>query len=152
MNRFPQVLSEALREWTNLRSFTLTPYQYPQALVTQTLETLPQCSYLRSLTVSGTCCSEVVPLLIKIGNLESLTIDSPGRAILNFMPEWLEHLSMTLTGLHLKVSLSCARKLSTHESHQSYRTIVALSPLVYFVRLFPSAPNSERLLWGSHTP
>ncbi|KAK7694427.1 hypothetical protein QCA50_001613 [Cerrena zonata] len=103
MNRFPQTLSEALREWTNLRSFALTPYRYPQELILTTFETLPQCLSLRDLTVNASCCSEeAVPLLVRICSLENLTIESPGRAILNLMPEWLNRLSSTLTGFHLK--------------------------------------------------
>ena len=101
---FPQVLSEALLEWTNLRSFVFTPHRYPEALINAALKTLPKCSLLQDLTVNETCCTEeTAPTLTKIIGLERLAIEGPRRAILNLIPEWLGRLSTTLTGLHLKV-------------------------------------------------
>ncbi|CAL1696514.1 unnamed protein product [Somion occarium] len=103
INTFPDLLCHALGQWTNLRSFTFAPLEYPDVLITQTLDSLPLCDSLRSLTVGSPCCSEdAAPLLVQVESLESLTIENPSRAILNIMPDWLNRLSGTLTTLRFR--------------------------------------------------
>ena len=132
---FPQVLSEALLEWTNLRSFVFTPHRFPEALINTTLETLPKCSLLQDLTVNETCCTEeTAPTLTKIIGLKKLTIEGPRRAILNLIPEWLERLSTTLTGLHLKVFHTCWGIVTLNLQTRPSRTIVVPSHPVFSAR------------------
>ena len=132
---FPQVLSEALLEWTNLRSFVFTPHRYPEALINAALETLPKCSLLQDLTVNETCCTEeTAPTLTKIIGLKKLTIEGPRRAILNLIPEWLERLSTTLTGLHLKVFNSCYVSVILKAQTRFSRTIVVRLHPVFSAR------------------
>lgn len=44
------------------------------------------------------------PLLSEIDGIKQLTLDGPGRTVLNLLPDWLGRLSETLTELHLEVS------------------------------------------------
>ena len=132
---FPQVRSEALLECTNLRSFVFTPHRFPEALLNTTLETLPKCSLLQDLTVHETCCTEeTASTLTKIVGLKKLTIEGPRRAILNLIPEWLERLSTTLTGLHLKVFNSCYVSVILKAQTRFSRTIVVRLRPVFSAR------------------
>lgn len=46
-----------------------------------------------------------VPIITQIRGLKRLELHGPTRAILELLPEWLNHLSETLKEVHLKVNL-----------------------------------------------
>ncbi|KAF5375445.1 hypothetical protein D9615_007974 [Tricholomella constricta] len=96
-------IAHAIEKFINLSKLTLCPITYHQSLFTKTLELLPALTHLRELTVNSSCMgSETAPLLTRIEGLRKLTLRSPGRLILDSLPGWLERLSPTLVGLHLK--------------------------------------------------
>jgi len=64
-----------------------------------------QSPHLSEVTVNPSCTRDTMaPLLVQINHLHRLTLSSPGRIILDLLPEWLGRLSKTLVGLHLTVS------------------------------------------------
>ncbi|KAG5643186.1 hypothetical protein DXG03_001390 [Asterophora parasitica] len=100
---FCDTLASAIEKFTNLSKITLCPSTFHETFLAKSLEILPSLTHLRDLTVNSSCMgSETVPLLVQINQLCKLTLHSPGRLILNALPEWLERLSPTLIGLHLK--------------------------------------------------
>ncbi|KAI9061905.1 hypothetical protein FKP32DRAFT_1575048 [Trametes sanguinea] len=102
VNTFPAQLKSAVECWQNLQIIVFAPKQYPDHLFTDTLPLLSQLPLLQSLAVNGTCTDEQHSIkLVHIIQLESLTIESPTRAILQRLPEWLEQLAGTLRALRL---------------------------------------------------
>ncbi|KAJ3482735.1 hypothetical protein NLI96_g6777 [Meripilus lineatus] len=103
LNAFSQTLKDAIQQWINLCSFTLTPSTYPSDLVETIIPQISKCSHLRELTVGSLCGSdENAHLLVQILGLESLTIQDPKSAILQLLPEWLDRLKGTLISLGLQ--------------------------------------------------
>ena len=83
----------------------MIPSTYHEDLIMESLPVVKNSIHLSKLAVNSSCMSDsIAPVLTEIKRLRNLTLYGPGRAILNLLPEWLERLSKTLTGLHLKVS------------------------------------------------
>ncbi|KAH8093137.1 hypothetical protein BXZ70DRAFT_441460 [Cristinia sonorae] len=100
-NNFSYVLRDAVQLWSNLSLVTLAPKQAPKELTDVVLPAMSSYS-LRSLTISSACFSEeALRLLLHFKRLEELTIISPGRGMLQVLPEWLPYLSATLTMFRL---------------------------------------------------
>jgi hypothetical protein len=105
LNTLPSTISTAIRMFENLSSLTLTPSTYHEDLFTESLSVFKNSAHLSKLSVNSSCMGETTaPLLTEIDGIRKLTLHGPGRTILNLLPDWLERLSKTLTGLHLKVS------------------------------------------------
>ncbi|RPD58526.1 hypothetical protein L226DRAFT_489951 [Lentinus tigrinus ALCF2SS1-7] len=102
LNKFPAHLKAAVECWPNLQTVVFSPAQYHETTFTDTLPLLLRLSALRDLAVNGACASDTLaPVLVQLRGLESLTIQSPGRAILQLLPGWLAELRPTLRKLHL---------------------------------------------------
>lgn len=98
-------IAGAIERFSNLSRITLCPITFHETLFKESLSLLPKLVHLRELAVNSSCMeSETAPLLTRIEGLRRLTLHSPGRTILDSLPEWLSRLSPTLTGLHLRVS------------------------------------------------
>ena len=69
------------------------------------LSILIKMNTLNAVEANASCFDELrAPNLVKLGNLRKLSLISPGRAILQLLPDWLSRLSETLVELHLRVS------------------------------------------------
>ncbi|OSD03857.1 hypothetical protein PYCCODRAFT_1365235 [Trametes coccinea BRFM310] len=102
VNRFPAQLKSAVECWRHLQIVVFAPKQYPDHLFADILPLLSRLPLLRSIAVNGACADEQLSnSLVQILQLESLTIESPTRAILQRLPEWLERLVGTLRSLRL---------------------------------------------------
>ncbi|KAI8992763.1 hypothetical protein BD414DRAFT_482144 [Trametes punicea] len=102
MNKFPAQLKSAVECWPVLNVVTLSPKTYHESVFTDVLPLLGRLSFLRSLTVNAACTDEQhTPTLVQIRQLESLTIESPTRAILQRLPDWLAELQKTLRTFRL---------------------------------------------------
>lgn len=107
INRLSTYLKVAIESWPHLNTLVFAPKKHHDALFTEVLPLLPQLGCLRSLTVNVSCADEKhVPELVQLRDLRSLTIQSPTRALLQSLPQWLEELQSTLRDLRLMVSLS----------------------------------------------
>ncbi|KAF8637140.1 hypothetical protein AX17_003044 [Amanita inopinata Kibby_2008] len=103
LNSLPTTLSNAVQNFHKLRAITLTPALYHEDVFTQTLHALKNISTLTDLTVNSSCIDAPrAPLIVQIHGLDRLEMRDPTRAILDALPEWLDRLSGTLKGLHLK--------------------------------------------------
>ena len=104
LNKLSSRLKELIQCWPNIQTVVLAPSQFHENVFTDVLPLLLELSALRHLTVNTSCTNEShAPLLAQLRNLESLTIQSPSRAVLQLLPEWLEALSPTLRRFHLMV-------------------------------------------------
>ena len=93
-----------IKLFINLRSIHLVPMTYHEELFMSTLPILVDMNALNEVKVNASCFDEPrAPNLVKLGNLRKLTLISPGRAILQLLPDWLNRLSGTLVELHLRV-------------------------------------------------
>ena len=102
------MLRDTLRKFTNIRSVKFVPATFHEDVFVDSLKLLPNLhTSLRELILSSSCTSdeEKVSLLTGIKGLYKLALHSPGRAILQHLPEWLEKNSSTLNELHLLVRL-----------------------------------------------
>jgi hypothetical protein len=118
------VLRDALRKFTNIRSVKFVPATFHEDVFVDSLKLLPNPhTSLRELTLSSSCTSdeEKVSLLTGIKGLCKLALHSPGRAILQHLPEWLENNSSTLDELHLLVR---PRPRKESLRHASYLTLL----------------------------
>ncbi len=107
-NALSEALPGALRAFGNLRTVVFTPVTYYAELFTAPLGVLLNSNALTELTVTAACAGDThAPPLVQLGGLRSLTLVSPGRAILELLPNWLARLVGTLEELHLKVRLGC---------------------------------------------
>lgn len=105
INTLSKYLKTAVESCPNLNTLVFAPKKHHEALFTSVLPLLPQLGCLRSLTVNVSCADEKhVPALVQLRNLESLTIQSPTRALLQSLPQWLEELQSTLRDFRLTVS------------------------------------------------
>lgn len=103
-------MKTAVESWPNLNTLVFAPKKHHDALFTEVLPLLPHLSCLRNLTVNVSCADEKhVPALVQLRNLESLTIQSPTRALLQSLPQWLEELQSTLRNFRLTVSPSSVK-------------------------------------------
>ncbi|KAH9886922.1 hypothetical protein C8Q73DRAFT_748707 [Cubamyces lactineus] len=102
LNKFHAQLRGAIECWPNLHTVVLAPRQYHESVFAEILPLLPRLALLRSITVNAACCDEKhAPLLVELRDLEVLTIESPTRAILQRLPDWLGELSRSLRVLRL---------------------------------------------------
>ncbi|KAJ6615376.1 hypothetical protein B0H10DRAFT_1801539 [Mycena sp. CBHHK59/15] len=100
-NPLPDLVLAAVRVFTNLHTVELTPGWYNTDLFTAVLIELKNRASLADLCVNLSCTDETrAPLLVQIGGLRRLELKSPGRAILQLLPDWLARLT-TLEALHL---------------------------------------------------
>ncbi|KAI0669045.1 hypothetical protein C8Q78DRAFT_1044339 [Trametes maxima] len=105
INKFPAYIRSAVECWPNLQTLVFAPQMYHENLFNDTLLLLPNLALLNSLSVNSACTREgYADLLVQIRGLESLTIQSPTRAILQLLPEWLGRLQSTLRTLRLTSS------------------------------------------------
>jgi hypothetical protein len=82
-----------------------TPQTYHEDLFQQSLITLRDLRSLTAIAVNASCTDDAkVPVLVELCGLKKLTLESPSRAILQLLPDWLRRLSGTLQELHLTVS------------------------------------------------
>ena len=88
----------------NLRSIQFVPMTYHEELFVPSLSVLIEMNTLNTVEVNASCFDARAPKLVQIGNLRKLSLISPGRAILQLLPDWLSRLSETLVELHLRVS------------------------------------------------
>ncbi|EMD32726.1 hypothetical protein CERSUDRAFT_118467 [Gelatoporia subvermispora B] len=103
ITKLAENLLNGIRSWPNLQTVNFTPKQYDENLFTDVLPLLRECASLRYLTVGPACINTaLVPALMQIEGLESLTIHSPTRILLEHLPEWLGQLSRTLHAFYLK--------------------------------------------------
>lgn len=100
-------LKSAIECWTNLHTVVFAPKLHHDGLFTDVLPLLARLERLRSLTVNVSCADEKhAHVLVQLRNLESLTIQSPTRAILQLLPQWLAELQKTLRDFRLTVYVS----------------------------------------------
>ena len=100
------MLHDALRKFTNIRSVKFVPATFHEDVFVDSVKLLPNFdTSLRELVLNSSCTSdeEKVSLLTGIKGLCKLALHSPGRAILQHLPEWLEKNVSTLAELHLLV-------------------------------------------------
>ncbi|KAF9006991.1 hypothetical protein BDQ17DRAFT_1238451 [Cyathus striatus] len=101
-NTISETILSAVKAFTNLAEVKYTPVTFHEDLFTEPLKVLKVAPSLRSLTVNGSCMDEKkARILVQIGGLDKLTLKDPTRALLQLLPDWLRHLSSSLTGLHL---------------------------------------------------
>ena len=138
LNKFPAQLKAAVECWPNLQTVFFAPAQYHESTFVDTLPLLLRLSALRDLTVNGACANDALAsVLVQLRGIESLEIQSPGRAILQFLPDWLAALRPTLRKLHLTVpthpvTIRGAEKLTYHTSLGKLRVSHTWGPaLVY---------------------
>ncbi|KAJ7088564.1 hypothetical protein C8R43DRAFT_297607 [Mycena crocata] len=97
----PGTLLAAVNAFKNLHTVEILPETYPEALFTPILAELAIRDALANLRVNASCTDDVTaPVLVSIGGLRRLEVQSPSRAILRFLPEWLGRL-LPLKELHL---------------------------------------------------
>ncbi|KAI0683671.1 hypothetical protein C8T65DRAFT_235312 [Cerioporus squamosus] len=102
LNKFPAQLKAAIECWPNVQTVVFVPRLYHELTFTDALPLLLHLSALRDLTVNGACTSDALaPVLVQVHGLESLAIESPSRAILQLLPDWLAALRPTMRKLHL---------------------------------------------------
>jgi len=100
----PEAITNAIKIFVNLGSVRFTPVTYHEELFTHSLPNLQQSQSLTVVVVNASCTDEAnAPILVQLGGLKKLTLLSPGRAVLQLLPDWLARLSRTLTELHLMV-------------------------------------------------
>ncbi|EIW56873.1 uncharacterized protein TRAVEDRAFT_127248 [Trametes versicolor FP-101664 SS1] len=105
ISRLSKYMKTAVESWPNLNTLVFAPKKHHDALFTEVLPLLPHLSCLRNFTVNVSCADEKhVPALVQLRNLESLTIQSPTRALLQSLPQWLEELQSTLRNFRLTQS------------------------------------------------
>ena len=93
---------------------------YHEELFMSTLSILVDMNALSEVEVNASCFDEPrASNLVKLGNLRKLTLISPGRAILQLLPDWLSRLSGTLAELHLRVSSPWFPDKSQSDLHHS---------------------------------
>jgi hypothetical protein len=64
------------------------------------------------------------PIITQIRGLKRLELHGPTRAILELLPEWLNHLSETLNEVHLKVNLHFIFLISPLENSRQQKSNV----------------------------
>ncbi|RDB17499.1 hypothetical protein Hypma_000999 [Hypsizygus marmoreus] len=103
LNMLSDTIANAIRMFTNLSNVTLCPTTYHEHLFLASLEALQDCAHLCELAVNPSCMNDVTtPALSSLTGLRRLTLSSPGRTILNVLPDWLSRISRSLVGLHLE--------------------------------------------------
>ncbi|KAH9856164.1 hypothetical protein C2E23DRAFT_882278 [Lenzites betulinus] len=96
-NRMMEYIETAIKSWPNLQTIVLDPTSYHPSLFTEILPLLPQLQFLRSLHVNAYGIDQALaPKLTELRNLNSLTLHSPSRALLDLLPRWLGKLQDTL--------------------------------------------------------
>ncbi|KAF8153001.1 hypothetical protein B0H34DRAFT_754140 [Crassisporium funariophilum] len=98
---FVRECAEAIRICKNLKLFKCT---VPNVLPTF-LPSLKEKSHLEDLTVHANLTSDQAKMLLKLGNLQSLTVNFATWNVVDVLPSWTESLSGTLTSLTLYVML-----------------------------------------------
>ena len=105
LSKFPSQLKAVVECWTNLQSVTFAPRQFHSDTFNDTLPLLLSLPCLQHLSVNPSCTGDShVAVLTQLRNLQSLTIQSPTRAVLQILPDWLQVLKPTLRTFHLMVS------------------------------------------------
>ncbi|KAI1795387.1 hypothetical protein LXA43DRAFT_882089 [Ganoderma leucocontextum] len=103
LNKFPGQLKSIVECWTNLQSVTFAPRKYHTDTFNDTLPLLLSLPFLQHLTLNPSCMGEAhVATVPQLRNLQSLTIQSPTRAVLQILPDWLRGLRPTLRSFHLR--------------------------------------------------
>lgn len=98
-------MASAIKLFVNLRAVRLTPVTYPEDLYSSILPVLCDLRTLDEVTVGTSCANEEhSSKLVQLGNLRKVDLISPGRAILQLLPDWLSRMPKTLVELHLKAS------------------------------------------------
>lgn len=104
-------LAEAIKSFINLRRVQFTPQTYHEDLFQESLIALRDLRALTEIAVNESCTDDAkAPVLVELCGLKKLTLNSPSRAILQLLPDWLRRLSGTLQELHLTVSRYCIRR------------------------------------------
>ncbi|KAF8149464.1 hypothetical protein B0H34DRAFT_802453 [Crassisporium funariophilum] len=96
-------LLEAIKAFVNIGSVTMTPLTFHEDLFLDCLSAMRDWRCLTEVVVNESCMTDgKAAALVGISGLRKVTLISPGRAILNLLPDWLGRLSSTLVELHLK--------------------------------------------------
>jgi hypothetical protein len=123
LNTFPTTLLNAIRIFHRLRVACFTPRIYHGETFTPTLETLKDMPTLKDLAINSSCTDAPrAPLITQIRGLTRLELRDPTRAILELLPDWLNHLSETLKELHLKVNLHLLYRYLPEKEEQKMLT------------------------------
>ena len=90
--------------FVNLVSIRFIPKTYHEKLFQDSIPLLFNLKALTDLSVNASCSGDLyAPQLVELDGLRKLTLYSPGRAMLELLPTWLERLQRTLKELHLRV-------------------------------------------------
>ena len=95
-----------------IRCVKFVPATFHEDVFIDSLKLLPNFgSSLRELALNSSCTSdeEKVSLFMDVKGLSKLALYSPGRAVLQPLPDWLKKNADTLTELHLLVRLKSDR-------------------------------------------
>lgn len=103
LDLLPEALLAAVQVFENLHTVEISPELYPNDLFPAILAQLRDRGSLVNLRVNSSCTDdETAPILAKIEGLRKLQLESPSRAILQLLPDWLGRLTL-LRELHLTV-------------------------------------------------
>ncbi|KAI0776615.1 hypothetical protein BD413DRAFT_602174 [Trametes elegans] len=101
-NKFSDHLRSGIECWKNINSVIFTPRRFCEDVLTDSLSLLSTLSCLRHLTINTSCTGEKqVQHVVQLRDLESLTIESPTRAVLQVLPDWLGELQSSLRAFRL---------------------------------------------------
>ncbi|KAJ7145780.1 hypothetical protein C8R44DRAFT_1934 [Mycena epipterygia] len=101
MDLLPEALLAAVQVFENLHTVEILPEMHPNDLFPAILAQLQDRGSLVNLRVNSSCTDdETAPILAKIEGLRQLQLESPSRAILQLLPDWLGRLT-SLRELHL---------------------------------------------------
>jgi hypothetical protein len=113
-------IASGIKLFINLRSIQFGPVTYHHELFVQSLSILAETNALTEVEVNQSCSDEArAPMLVKLRKLRKLSLISPGRAILQLLPDWLSSISETLVELHLRVSYILFEILLSDFRHES---------------------------------
>jgi hypothetical protein len=113
-------IASGIKLFINLRSIQFGPVTYHHELFVPSLSILAETNALTEVEVNLSCSDEArAPMLVKLRKLRKLSLISPGRAILQLLPDWLSSLSDTLVELHLRVGYILFEILLSDFRHES---------------------------------
>ncbi|KAJ7737872.1 hypothetical protein DFH07DRAFT_841556 [Mycena maculata] len=100
-NDLRDTLLSAIKAFQNLHTLEILPEAYPEDLFAALLVEAQSRMSLVTLRVNSSCTDDArAPILAGIGGLHALALKSPGRAVLQLLPDWLGRLP-SLKELHL---------------------------------------------------
>jgi len=142
-NAISEKIASATKLFVHLRAVRLTPVTQPEDLVSSILPVLCDLRTLDEVIVNNSCANEErSSKLVQLGNLRKLDLISPGRAILQLLPDWLSRISKTLVELHLMASISIM-------------VVILISQLHVFITVklwicYTRCPETDHSLYRTH--